>query len=199
MLGRLAKNRRLQLGLSQQTVADIAGIARSRLSVIESSDDVTVGDDTLYGLAKALQVEPHVLVGKQPPGAEAVMEIPILGFVPCGIPFPSDQQREGYLELPVSLIEGRRLDSLYAVRASGNSLIGDNIQDGDLLVVDEWAEFVNGRICILRLENEVVARHCYLEGNRMRLIASSGQYQDIEANQVEILGRVILSGKWQEH
>lgn len=200
MLGKLVKERRLQLGLTQEEVAQIAGVVRERISVIERSlTDVTVGDDTLYGLAKALQVEPHILVGKAPPKPMHVLEIAIVGFVPCGTPFPSDQERRGYLPLAAARVEGHRQDSLYAVEASGNSLIGDDIHDGDYLIVDRQGEFVNGHIYIVLLGNEVVARHCHFEGKRVKLVASSGEYQDIEASHLVLLGRVILSGKWQEH
>ncbi len=204
MRGTKVRELRKQLRLTQEQLAQKvrdAGVnfTRERLSQIELSEDTRVTGESLYGLAQALGVHPNVLLEREVPEPEAVVAIPVVGFVPSGTPFPSDEFRQGFIDLPAKLLADCAADRCFAVRASGNSLLGDSIENGDYLIIDSEAPFINGRIYIVLLGEDVVARHCWLVGNRMRLVASGGTYDDIEANQVTILGRVILSGKWQTH
>lgn len=201
MKGFIVRELRKQLRLSQVELGELVGRTEGRISQIERSEDVEVMGDIFPRFVEALKTKSHILLGQPPPDdtREEVIHVPILGFVPCGTPFPSDESREGYYEVCASHVGNAKPDNLFAVRASGNSLIGDGIEDGDYLIVEKQAPLVNGKIYILRLGNEVVARHCYLDGNSMKLIASNGEYQDIKVKQVENLGRVILSGKWDKH
>lgn len=160
-----------------------------------------VSHELCYKLAKVLRTTTETLMGEpQTEGQqEPVINVPIVGFVPCGTPFPSDQYREGYLEIPATLVAGKINEHLYAVRASGDSLLGNNIQNGDYLVIDREADFVSGAIYVILKGSDVMCRHCYQEGPTMKLIGSSGQYEPVPLEDIQILGRVILSGKWQTH
>ena len=48
---------------------------------------------------------------------------------------------------------------------------------------------------IVKLGNEVVGRHICREKDKLKLVASNGTYEVPEAEDVEIQGRVILSGQ----
>lgn len=84
------------------------------------------------------------------------------------------------------------------MRVCGDSLEGDNIHDGDLLIIEPDSDIIANKIYILRLGNEVVARHVLQEQNKLKLVASNGSYQVIEVIEAEILGRVVLAGRWQK-
>lgn len=202
MKGSLVKELRLQLGLTQSGFAKLIGVSRGRISQIEQSEHNVVKAEVFARMVEVLKTKPHILLNQPAPmdiPEEEVVYVPIIGFVPCGIPFPCDENRDGYYPVCKSMLRGSMENNLFALRASGNSLIGDEIIDGDYLVVDKEATFINGKIYILLFEENVVARHCYIEDDHMKLISSNGEYQDIIAEDVKVLGRVILSGKWQEH
>ena len=58
----------------------------------------------------------------------------IVGSIPCGTPEEREAQIEEYLPLSVSVFGN---GSFYALRASGNSMIEAQINDGDLVIIRE--------------------------------------------------------------
>src|SRR3954465_6474704 len=56
---------RLRAGLSQQNLADAAGISRSTVHNAEKGEEVT--PSTLQGIAKALKMKPYDLQRRPPP------------------------------------------------------------------------------------------------------------------------------------
>ncbi|KQB87509.1 helix-turn-helix protein [Corynebacterium lowii] len=66
-LGRNLKELRLMRGLSQQELADLAGISRNQVSNLERNENTSTKSSdpvlsTVYKLARALQVPPAVLL-----------------------------------------------------------------------------------------------------------------------------------------
>jgi SOS-response transcriptional repressor LexA len=78
-------------------------------------------------------------------------------------------------------------------------LIGDDIQDKDTVIVDPDPVIIDGRIYIVKLDNEFVARHLHRENGFVILTSSNGKYDKMKVKEVEIKGRVVLSGKWKKH
>ncbi len=129
-----------------------------------------------------------------------LMEVPIRGSVPAGCPFPVEENLEGYVEIPKALLkDAANSEGLFALRVSGDSLIGDDIHSRDIVVIEPTTEIVDGKIYVLRLANECVARHVYKLNNSLRLVSSNGDYAEMEVDNVEILGRVILAGSWKKY
>jgi repressor LexA len=126
-----------------------------------------------------------------------LVDIPLRGAVPAGIPTEVEQETGEYVSIPRQMLGSTPPEKAYALKISGDSLIGDEIYSGDVAVVDSSScDVVDGRIYICRLENECVARHVYKLNDHLRLQSSNGDYRDIEAKDVELLGRVILTGRW---
>lgn len=62
-MGERIRNRRQELGLSQQALADQVGVSRPTISQIESGAQPTMNTDTAKALARALGVSIDYLVG----------------------------------------------------------------------------------------------------------------------------------------
>lgn len=62
----------------------------------------------------------------------AFVRVPVLGRVSCGIPKYAEENIEEYVKLPVSLF-GR--GDFFLLRASGDSMIGAGIDDGDIVQI----------------------------------------------------------------
>lgn len=126
--------------------------------------------------------------------------LPVLCRVPCGYPMPNEQEVEGYqLVCKDDLGYARDKEKLFVLIASGNSLAGDNIQDGDKLVVDpEPPDYPDGKIYAVRIGAEVTCKHVYHEKDKVKLVSSNDEYTEMfyNADDVEIRGLVILSGNW---
>lgn len=67
------------------------------------------------------------------------------------------------------------------------------------VILEPNAEIIDSKIYVIRRENEVVARHLYQQGDRLKLVSSNRHYETIEATDIKVLGRVILSGRWKKH
>jgi len=125
-------------------------------------------------------------------------EIPIWGNVPAGYPFPVEENQEGYVQLPKTYLgKSKDTEGLFALRVSGDSLIGDGISSGDMVIVEPAAKIQDGKIYILRIEHECLVRHVSKKAGKLRLSSSNGDYAEMEVDNVEILGRVILAGNWK--
>ena len=217
-IGKVLKRLREQRGLSQRKLAQISGLDREHIVQIEGGKTKTMRLNTAEALASGLGVSVEVFcasgsaaVDRAPPraveailqellqrvGAMEVVEVPCVGSVPAGWPDLREQEAWEHVSIPLELVKGCKTDNLFALKVSGQSLEGDGIRDGDTVIVKRDAMMVDGKVYIVRLGNEVVARHVYWLGDKVKLAASNSDYQEIEASEVEILGRVILAGQWQ--
>lgn len=75
--------------------------------------------------------------------------------VKCGFPSPADGYQEE-LDLDSYLI--RNPNATFMLKASGESMMGAGIYDGDLLVVDRAEPVVPGRIVIVRIYDEFTCK-----------------------------------------
>jgi repressor LexA len=217
-LGEVVKKYRLERGLSQRELAKLAGRSPSFISLLEKGKYVFTSQITLDKLAHALRIKPQILYEaaltgahkpikeiRQPTSEELLREVnalmciqvPIRGSVPAGIPAVKEELFEGYIAISKDELSTTRKD-IYALRVCGESLEGDNIHDGDLLIIEPDIAILDSKIYVLRLGDEVVARHVFQKQDKLKLVASNGSYQVIEVTEAEILGRVVLAGRWQK-
>lgn len=63
----ILKNRRIEIGLTQQEVADLVGVSEGTISRWESGDINNMRRDRILAYAKALRVSPAVIMGWEEP------------------------------------------------------------------------------------------------------------------------------------
>jgi SOS-response transcriptional repressor LexA len=209
---------RKQKGISPERLGMLCDISGQYIRKLESGHNYSITLETARKLAKGLDVPVSELIDheelsvsekplkdilKQAQEAIQRMElisIPLRGSVPAGYPFPAEQESGEFVEVPRQELGGISPQSLYALKISGDSLQGDEIYSGDNVVVSKDAiDILDGKIYIVRLGNEVCARHVFKQDDHLRLVSSNGEYKELLATKVEILGRVILSGRWKKH
>lgn len=98
--------------------------------------------------------------------------------VRAGFPSPADDYIESYLDLNEHLIDHPA--ATFMVRASGDSMLGVGIHDGDLLVVDRSLEAAHGRIVIAAVDGELTVKRLSLRAGRVQLIAENNAYPPID-------------------
>ncbi|HEY2918550.1 MAG TPA: transcriptional repressor LexA, partial [Candidatus Binatia bacterium] len=76
------------------------------------------------------------------PVLSAIREVPLLGRVPAGKPFLSEENIEGVLTIPADMSGGKT----FALRVKGDSMIGAGILDGDKVIVKQQGTAENGEI-----------------------------------------------------
>ncbi|PMR82284.1 peptidase S24 [Halomonas urumqiensis] len=97
--------------------------------------------------------------------------------VRAGFPSPADDHLEAEIDLHAHVV--KRPAATYFVRAEGDSMVGDGIHHGDLLVVDRSLEPLPGRVVIVALEGEpTVKRLAHREGG-VYLVASNPRFAPI--------------------
>lgn len=82
----------------------------------------------------------------------------------------------------------------HLLRVVGESMVGANIHDGDLLVVEEAEDPPEGAIVVALLESEeVTVKRLYRENGSVRLRPENPDHEEIvlPAGQVQIQGKVV--------
>lgn len=82
----------------------------------------------------------------------------------------------------------------YLLRVVGNSMVGANIHDGDLLVAEEERDPPDGTIVVAFLDSEeVTVKRLYREDGRVRLRADNPAYEDmvLPCGEVQVQGKVV--------
>lgn len=98
---------------------------------------------------------------------EKMVNIPLLGLIAAGQPIEAIQNKE-MIAVPKSKIP--RAGEFYALRVVGNSMIDENINDGDLVLVKQQDTAENGQKVVALVDNyEATLKKFYKEKNHIRL------------------------------
>lgn len=126
-------------------------------------------------------------VGK--PVLTAVRDVPILGRVPAGKPFLSEENSEGFLTITNDMGSGK----LFALKVRGDSMIDAGILDGDRVIVKQQATAENGQIVCALIEGEATLKRFYKKDGVITLKAENENYPPIivSAGEFRIAGRVV--------
>ncbi len=206
--GERMKQRRKEIGLSAEKVAERLGVSPATIYRYEKGDIEKVPVDIFAELAKILQTTPAYLMGWEekpepkkptiPPGFEPMpkmKKIPLIGSIACGEPITAIQNREGEIDAP----ENMQCD--FALRCKGDSMIGAGIHDGDAVYIRIQPEVENGQIAAVRIGDEATLKRVYLHKDYIELRPENPDYESIirrreEMNDVHIEGRAVGYTHW---
>jgi len=124
--------------------------------------------------------------------AQPMIQIPILGCISAGQPILAVENRE-IISIPQTEIKGD-LCNLYALRVMGQSMIEENIGNGDIVIVHNQAYAENGQKIVALINNEeVTLKKIYYEKAGIRLQPANSNYSPIivHPNNLIIQGLVI--------
>lgn len=135
-------------------------------------------------------------------GANGMVRLPLLGNIVAGeaIPFNdsnfSDYQEDDAIEIGTSMISGN-VDSLYALRVRGDSMIDAMVNDGDLVILRQQSEANHGDMIAARIisREETTLKYYHQEKhNIIRLEPANPAYQplNIPSYDIDIQGVVKL-------
>src|SRR6188508_2237840 len=121
---------------------------------------------------------------------QRAIELPLLGYVAAGVPIEAVANNET-IAVPEDLV-GRR--ETYVLRVKGDSMIDEQIKDGDFVIVEDRRTADNGEMVIALLNgSDVTLKKLYREQGHIRLQPANPAMQPIivQADQVQIQGVVI--------
>ncbi len=124
-------------------------------------------------------------------GGGRAVEVPMLGFVAAGMPIEAVAGTET-IAIPESLISGKR--DTYVLRVRGDSMIDEQIRDGDWVVIEDRKSADNGEMVIALVGGQdATLKKFYKENGRIRLQPANPTMQPIfaDADNVQIQGVVV--------
>jgi repressor LexA len=101
------------------------------------------------------------------PSGGRTLDVPLLGYVAAGLPIEAVATTET-IGVPESLVGNRR--DTYVLRVRGNSMIDEQIRDGDWVVVEDRKTANNGEMVVALLGgSDATLKTFYREHGRIRL------------------------------
>jgi len=108
---------------------------------------------------------------------QQMIQIPILGRISAGQPILAIEEKE-YISIPFSQKEEQQ--HLFALRVAGQSMVDENINDGDIVVIRNQNTAENGqKIVALLNREEVTLKKFFKEDNKVRLQPANQAYSPI--------------------
>ena len=120
--------------------------------------------------------------------AVALVEVPLLGWISAGQPIDLNESSERVV-VPTNMVR----KNTYALRVRGHSMVDDNIQDGDIVVIEKRETAHNGQSVVAMINGErVTLKKFYVERDGIRLQPANPEMAPIylRNEEVQILGVV---------
>ena len=117
------------------------------------------------------------------------VHIPLVGVIACGTPMFAEENIESYVTITADFLgQG----SFFALRARGNSMIGANIEDGDIVLVRKQDTAEIGEIIVALINDEATLKRYFVDGKKkkVRLHPENPDLADMYFDQIEIQGVV---------
>ena len=198
-LSRRILQRRLELGLSQEELAQRMGY-RSKSSITKLEKGVNdIPQSKVEEFAAALETTPAWLMGLEntaivpPPGFEPLPEmvrVPLVGSIACGSPITAEQNIECYIGVPAAW------HADFALTCHGSSM-APTICDGDIVCIRCQPEVEQGEIAAVRIGDEATLKHFHRQGDTVMLLADNAAvcppmiYAGPQLNEIQIEGRAV--------
>jgi len=118
------------------------------------------------------------------------VRIPLAGRVAAGAPIEAIEQQET-VDVPPSLIRG---GTNFALEVKGDSMIGEGIHNGDLVIVRKQSDAENGQIVVAMLDGEATVKTFHRSRKGIELVPANAAMHPIrvESGQgFQILGIVV--------
>ncbi len=210
------KDRRIELNLTLEEVATKVGVTKATVQRWESGLIKNMKRDKIALLAQALNTTPIFILGlvndpelakeqkdNQPNNTDIFLyknikpittkKIPMLGRVACGQPIYADEQKDYYIEVGIDI------NADFVLTASGDSMTGAKINDGDLIFCREQSTVNNGEIAVVIIGDEATLKRIYYYPEKQKLILQSENpkyepfvYVGEELQDIRIIGKALV-------
>lgn len=124
------------------------------------------------------------------PESGGTTSVPLLGRVAAGRPIEPVETAES-VALPEDLL-GK--GETFALRVVGDSMIGDGILDGDVVVVESRPDAPNGATVVAVVRGEATVKRFYRRRGRIHLIPANERVEPIVASDDDVQVRGVVIG-----
>ena len=119
-----------------------------------------------------------------------IIDIPILGRIVAGQPIEAIEDFQETITVLNPAIKNSK--DYYALRVIGDSMIGEGIFDGDIVIIKKQSVAENGQTVVAIIDdNEATLKKLYREKNRFRLEPRNSSMLPFFRKEVEVRGVVV--------
>ena len=169
---------RLVAGFPAPTLREIAaGFGWSSKRAAECHIEALVRKGWLAsepGKARSLRLKDGAQVNPR-----AAVEIPLFGSIPAGLGRDREQERDECIPVTMDLIGFKPTRNTFALRVSGDSMIGRHICDGDIVVLEHGPDPRPGQIVAALIDRKSTLKTFVLKNGRPFLKAENPKYPDL--------------------
>jgi repressor LexA len=119
---------------------------------------------------------------------DAAVAVPLVGSIAAGRPILAEENVDDELPLPSTLVGH---GTLFALRVTGESMIGAAIRDGDTVVVRKQPVAENGEIVAALIDGEATVKEYRLRDGHAELVPHNPLFEVINADRATLLGKVV--------
>ena len=117
--------------------------------------------------------------------------IPRVGSVQAGFPSPEEESLCDILSMDEYLVT--KPDASFLLQVSGDSMIGEGILEGDLVIVEKGRQPQNGDVVIAEVDGEWTMKYFKRQGKQVVLEAANPKYPIIRPKADLRLGGVVTA------
>ena len=118
-----------------------------------------------------------------------IVDIPLFGSIPAGLPQTREQDAEGCVSVDVESIGYKPTRNAFALRVTGDSMIGRHILDGDFVVLEHGPDPRNGQVVAALIDGASTLKTFVMKGGKPYLRAENPKYPNlIPAQELMIQG-----------
>jgi repressor LexA len=111
------------------------------------------------------------------PGS-ALVSVPLFGVIPAGLPSDNEQQADGHISIDATTLGVRHDTKLFALRVRGDSMIGANIVENDVVFLTPREPRQQDIVAAL-IDGESTLKRFLIQRGRAFLRAENPRYPDL--------------------
>lgn len=183
--------------LTLDEVAEAVGTSKQTIHRYENGVISNIPHDKIEKLAEILSVSPSILMGWEDSDAavtdskpHAAKKVKMIGSVSHGEPIYDGDEYVDFVNSGV--------DADFCLRASGDSMVGARIYDGDVVFIKKQKTVDNGEIAAVIIDDEATLKRVYYYPDEEKLILSPENpkyapfvYIHEELRKIKIMGKAV--------
>ncbi len=197
MIASKLKTLRKTKKMTLDELAHRVGTSKQTIHRYENGVITNIPHDKIEALATALGVSPADLMGWENSTFNniiplSIKKLPILGAIACGEPIYAAEEHESFAAAD------RHIDADFCLIASGDSMTGARIFDGDIVFIRSQNSVDNGEIAAVIINDEATLKRVYYYPNEQKLILNPENpkyaplvYIKDELDSIKIIGKAV--------
>lgn len=160
-------------GITQTKIAEKTGLSKSTVSDYFNAISL-IRPGNLQLISDALEVEKEDIYYKK---EESFVNLGLYGEIYCGDGEVHYGHAIEIIETPKNWISGAEY---FYLEAKGDSMIGANIHEGDLLLIRKQDAVENGEIGVVIIDDQRLLKRIYRTDDKFTLVSENPKYPPID-------------------